>query len=113
MTHHLRKMAASGEDTAFHGNKVCSVCGGSRLDDIHAATFLIEENATVNEGEESVISAATDAQARMDFGATLADDDVTSDDNLAAEFFHAEALAAGIATVLDGALSFFMGHGSR
>jgi hypothetical protein len=31
---------------------------------------------------------------------------------LAAEFFHAEALAAGIATVLDGTLSFFMGHKS-
>jgi hypothetical protein len=30
----------------------------------------------------------------MNFGATLANDDVASDNRLTAEFFHAEALAA-------------------
>jgi hypothetical protein len=49
----------------------------------------------------------------MDLGTALADDDVSSNHGLAAELFHAEAFAARIATVLDGSLSFFMGHESR
>ena len=81
-------------------------------DDIHAAAFLVEEHAAIDEGEERVVPTAANAEARMHLSPALSDDDVPGDDSLAAEFFHAKALAAGIATVLDGALSFFMGHGS-
>ena len=81
-------------------------------DDVDAAAFAVEEHFAIDESEEGVVLAATDAEARMHLRSTLADDDVASDDRLAAELFHAEALAAGIATVFDGALSFFMGHGS-
>lgn len=91
---------------------VSSDCHWSRPHHVYAAAFLVEKHAAIDECEERVVLAATDAQARMDLGATLADNDVSSDHGLAAEFFHAEALAAGIATVLDGTLSFFMGHGS-
>ena len=60
-----------------------------------------------------MVAAHSDTEAGMHFGAALTDENVAGDDDLSAEFFHAEALAAGIATVLDGALSFFMGPGSR
>ena len=109
------KKAASGEEAALSMNSKISVRsdgGWSRRDDVYAATFLVEEHPAIDEREKRVVPAATDAQARMDLGAALTDDDVSSDHSLAAEFFHAEALAAGIATVLDGALSFFMGHKS-
>ena len=40
----------------------------------------------------------------------LADDDVARDHFLPAEFFNAEALAAGVATVLDRTLTFLVSH---
>ena len=85
-------------------------CG--RCHHIHAATFLVEEHATVHKGEQCVIPAATDTEAWMHLRSALADDDVASNHGLAAELLNAEALAARLATVLDGTLSFFMGHGS-
>jgi tRNA threonylcarbamoyladenosine biosynthesis protein TsaE len=60
-----------------------------------------------------VVTANADTHAGMPLGAALADDDVTGDHSLTAELLHAKALGAGIATVLDGTLSFLMGHKSR
>ena len=80
---------------------------------IHAAAFAVEEHLAINQCKKRVVAAHADANARMHLGAALADDDVAGDDRLTAKFFHAEAFAAGIATVFDGALSFFMGHGRR
>lgn len=74
--------------------KLRSIRCNSRRDHVDAATFFVEENTAVDESEERVVTATTNTQARMHFRATLADDDVTSDHGLAAEFFHAEALAA-------------------
>jgi hypothetical protein len=73
-----------------------SVRGGSfRLrNDVDAAAFLVEEHAAIHECEKRVVTTATDAESWMDLGAALADDDVSSDDSLTAEFFHAEAFAA-------------------
>jgi hypothetical protein len=42
--------------------------------------------------------------------ATLANDDVAGDDQLTAEFFHAEAFADAVAPVLRATLTFFMCH---
>jgi hypothetical protein len=116
----IRKGLAQKKDRFHDGSglfievdSIGSVSGGQGgSDDVHAAAFLVEEHAAIDESEERVVTTATDAKARMHFGAALADDDVSGDHGLAAEFFHAEALAAGIATVLDGTLSFFMGHKS-
>jgi diadenosine tetraphosphatase ApaH/serine/threonine PP2A family protein phosphatase len=60
-----------------------------------------------------VVTADADTNTWMHFRSALTDDDVTSDDSLAAVFLDAEALAAGVTSVLDGTLSFFMGHVRR
>ena len=61
--------------------------------DIDTASFLIEVNVTVSEGEESVVFSHTDIRAGMPLGATLADEDVSGDDFFAAKLLHAKALA--------------------
>lgn len=80
---------------------------------VDSATFFVEGNAAINESEKRVIATDANTESWVNLRAALTDENVPSDDDLAAEFFHAETLAAGVATVLDGALSFFMGHGSR
>ena len=77
---------------------------------VDAAAFAIEEHAAVNQGENRVVTAHAYALAGVELGAALADDDVTGDDGLAAELLDAETLAAGIAPVADGTLTFFMCH---
>src|SRR5512137_2130219 len=79
---------------------------------VHAAGVLIESHAAIGERENRMVAADAHALAGVELGAALADDDVAGDDGLAAEFLHAEALAARVATVLDGALSFLVGHES-
>lgn len=89
------KKAASGSGSGFHvkiGVEIRSVGGGSHH--IDAAGFAVKHDLAIDQREKRVITAATDAEARMHFGAALADDDVAGDDGLAAEFLHAEALAA-------------------
>ena len=61
---------------------------------VHAASFLVELHAAVDEGEERVVTTDADAETWMHLRSALADEDVTSDDGLATELFHAEALAA-------------------
>ena len=77
---------------------------------VDAAAFAVEEHAAVDEGENRVVTAHTDTLTGVELGAALADDDVTGDDGLAAELLNAETLAAGIAPVTDGTLTFFMCH---
>ncbi len=68
-------------------NLVCS-------DHVNTAAFAVELHLTVGQGKKGVIFTAADTHSGMYFGATLANDDVTSDHGLSAEFFYAEALAA-------------------
>jgi len=65
---------------------------------------------TVNESPDRVIASEANIATRSELSATLAKDDVTGDDGLAAKFFHTETLADAVASVFDTALSFFMGH---
>ena len=108
------KKAVSEMETAFLRKIEISVrCEqSSRGNHVHAAAVLVEEHPAIDQSEERVIPATTDSESRMDLGAALADDDVSGDDGLATELLHAEALAAGVASVFNGALSFFMGHKS-
>jgi hypothetical protein len=62
---------------------------------------------------DRVIFAHVDVNAWVPLGATLADDDVARNDNFATELLYAEALAARIATVFNGSLSFLMSHCSK
>ncbi len=77
---------------------------------VDAAAFAVEEHAAVYEGEDGVVAAHAHALAGLELGATLTHDDVAGDDGLTAELLDAEALAAGIATVTDGTLTFLMCH---
>ncbi len=78
--------------------------------DIDTATFLVEEDVAISEGEEGVIFPHADIRAGMPLSATLANEDVSCDDGLSAEFFNAETFAIRVATVFNGALSLFMSH---
>jgi hypothetical protein len=79
--------------------------------DVYAAAFAVEDDLAVDEREQGVIFALADTFAGVELGAQLANDDVASDNFLAAETLDAAALTVGIATVAAGALTFFMCHG--
>ena len=66
----------------------------SWIEHVHTATFAVESHFAIHKGEERVIAADADAEARMHLGAALTDDDVASNHGLTAEFFDAEAFAA-------------------
>src|SRR5688572_7733477 len=61
--------------------------------------LLRELHATVLEGEQRVIGADADVEARAHRGAALADQDVAGEHGFTAELLHAETLAVRFATV--------------
>jgi len=93
--------------------KGTSVGGDRGLDrvDVHAASCTVKADPAIDQGEDRVITPETDIASGNELGAALADDDVSGNDRLVAEFLHAETLADAVASVLDASLSFFMGHG--
>ena len=66
------------------------VCG----DNIYTATAFIEEHAAIGKSEDGVIFANANIKTGSPACAALTNDDVTSNDSLAAEFFDTEAFAA-------------------
>src|SRR5690606_10366807 len=64
------------------------------------------------ERKERVVTTQADIGAGMPGGAALARDDVAGDDDLAAEFLHAEAFRFRVTTVARRAASFLVCHGS-
>ena len=93
-------------------HKGSSWLGSNRLD-VHTTAILVEKDSASHESEDGVVAAKTDIAAWNPLRATLAEDDVPTDDGFAAEFFDAKTLALAVATVFDGTLSFFMGHKKR
>jgi len=53
--------------------------------------FALELDDTVDQCVKRVVLAHADVLARVDFRTTLANDDVSGADELAAEFFHTES----------------------
>ena len=82
---------------------------GDRIN-VDPAAVAIETDVAIDEGEQGVIPATADVFARLPLGAALADDDGTGENGFTAETLHAEALAAGVATVLDTTLTFLVSH---
>src|SRR5260370_26081847 len=79
--------------------------------DVGAALgFGAVRHATVDQRKQRVIPAQADVFARMPFGSVLAHNDIASTARLAAEQFHAEALARGIAAVARGSACFLVRH---
>jgi hypothetical protein len=79
------------------------------VDDL-AAALVTELHCAGLEGEQGVVATATDARARVEVGAALADDDLACADDLATEPLHAEALRVGVTTVASRARSLFVCH---
>src|SRR5690606_27897590 len=92
-----------------------SVVWRSAGDDVHRAALLRaaggELHLAVGQREQGVVAAKADVDARMELGATLADDDVAGLDGLATIDLDAQHLRVGIATVARGTYAFFMCHG--
>jgi hypothetical protein len=77
---------------------------------VHTATITVKFHVAIHKSPDRVVTAEADIAAGLEFGSTLAEDDIPGDDGLAAEFFNAKTLADAIASVFDTALSFFMSH---
>src|SRR5690242_19756671 len=94
-----------------------SVCGRRALladrDDVDDATPPLgaELHVALDEREQGVVTAATDAVARVEVRAALADDDLAGVDELAAVALHAEALGVGVPTVLGRGRALLVCHG--
>lgn len=73
---------------------ILSFDGNNDRSNVYATTVAVEVNATLNEGEDREVTTHADIETRVPLGATLTDDDVAGDDDLIAEFFDAETLAA-------------------
>src|SRR3970282_102265 len=70
-----------------------------------------ELDLAIDQREQRVVAAEADAHARMELGATLANDDVAGIDRLATINLHAEILRVGVAAVARGTYALFMCHG--
>ena len=71
----------------------------------------LKQHVAVNEREDRVVAAEADIHARLVLRATLANDDVAGDDDLAAVLLHAETPARGITPVARRAACFLVCHG--
>ena len=80
--------------------------------DVHDATTAAgaEFDSSRGQCEQGVVAAAANAGARVEVGATLADDDLACGNYLAAEALDAEVLGVGVTTVASGTRAFFMCH---
>jgi len=74
------------------------------------ATYL-ELHLAIGQGEEGVVTSATDVVAGVEARATLPHDDAASSDRLTAEQLHAKAFAFRIATIARTAACFLVSHG--
>ena len=75
-----------------------------------AAAEVLELDLAVNQGKEGEVTAHTDVLSGVDFGATLAHQDVACADALACVAFYATALGIAISAVIGGASGLFMSH---
>src|SRR5690606_16664073 len=90
-------------EAGFFAMRRCRLTGG---DDVDRAALLRtlggELHLAVDQREQGVVATQADAGARVELGATLADDDVAGLDGLAAVDLHAQVLRVGVAAVARG-----------
>lgn len=70
----------------------------------------LEMNAAINQSVQGVIAADADALTRMDVGAALTDQDITSQDVLTISALGAKALGLAVTAVLGGTNALFVGE---
>src|SRR5699024_9442663 len=91
---------ASGQSVRFDVDELAALGSTGR-----------ELDLGVDEREQRVVSAESDAVAGMDPGAALTHDDVACLDGLAAVDLDAKVFRIGVATVAGGTYALFMCHG--
>jgi hypothetical protein len=80
--------------------------------DCKTAATTIEADQAIGQREQGVVAADTHATTGVIPGSALADKDRSGGHKSAVRSLYAKALAVGIASVLYGALTFFMCHES-
>src|SRR6185312_11285578 len=92
-----------------------NVTRASARDHVHRALALGaldgKLHLAIDQREQGVVAAQADADARMELGAALADDDVAGFDGLAAEQLDAQIFRVGVAAVARGTYALFVCHG--
>jgi hypothetical protein len=81
-------------------------------DPLAAAAFTLKGYNPINEGKQRVITAAAHINTRMHLGASLADQNVASPNDLPTEALNAESLSIRVPTVPSTTCSFLMSHSS-
>ena len=81
-----------------------------RLHDLDPAAAAIELHEAIDQGEERIVTALTDARPCLENRAQLPHEDISGTDLLAAKPLHAATLGIGIPTVAAGSLTFLMCH---
>jgi hypothetical protein len=103
-------IAGTGHKRARSGPGLGLGSRGRGRIDVNATIAAVETNLPVGKGKEGVVTSHADILSGMKSGASLADDDGTGGDGLAAKTFYSETLAAAVATVSCRSLTFFMCH---
>ncbi len=94
----------------FRRNEFCRLVCRRNWHDVDATTIAVELHPSIYKCENGVITTKPHVFSWSELGAALANDDITSNDYFAAEFFYAEPFADAITTVFDAALTFLMSH---
>ena len=79
--------------------------------DIYAASFAVEIDTAVNQGENRMIASQAHVLSGVPLGSALPDNYIAGNDSLSSKLFNSQSLAAGVASVLDRSLSFLVSHG--
>ena len=86
---------------------------GKDADEAAILALVLEENNSVDRGEERIVLAAADVPAGLVARAALANENRAGIHELAAESLDAEPLSLGIAAVDRRAAAFFVCHGEK
>src|SRR5215468_375122 len=107
------RRARPGRPLRAFGRSLASFCClGLYRQDTHgpAAAPPTELHLAVNQGEQGVVPAPADTDARMEVSAVLTHDDLAGANDLAAEPLHAQPLCVGVAPVPAGGRALLVCH---
>ena len=101
----MQKKKGAANATPFFGKLLLSVHRALLAILAHA----LELDLTVNQSKQGVVAADADIVAGMDVSASLANQDVASQNELTVSALHAQTLGLGVTAVLGGAAALLMG----
>lgn len=89
---------------------ICSTIGGEDTDKGAVPLAGLEFDNTISQGIKGVILADADVTSGMEFGASLANDDVTRSGYLATKKLHSKSFAFTVPAIITTADAFLMCH---